>query len=511
VVGQEGQGQFNQYAGVVTAQTLSIGGSYADGAVTGNGQYALSGGLLTVSGYTVVGATSQGAVLQTAGTFNAGFLTLGGAGLSASANASLSSGYQLNSSGSYNLEGGILNTTGTTVSAFGIGAFTQSGSSTQNVTGDLIVGQYPALAEPVTGVKRSGQYALNGGQLSVSGNSIIGAANSSTDSTWSSQPGGRGVFSQTGGNYQTTNLIVGQGGTVAGGSGSYNLYNGGSLNTKASTIGSAGIQGGVGTFNQYGGMHTTDNLTVGSINASGAYLMYGGVLNVTGYNPTTLDDGQTYIGQSGNGLFIQAGNSQFTTNYLGIASEAGGGSGVYTMSAGNLTVNNNMAVGTVGSGEFAQIGGSVNVMQNLYLGGAAGSSGQYNLSGGSLTVNTFQENATGILSENIGLGSSYLSATYASFGGEIKVGAGTYFAPKAGDTFTLAEISGSYSYAGLNIDTSALVGDTFKINYDLHDITLTVLTTGGGSVPASVPVPAGFWLFGSGLLGMLGLRRKMQA
>ncbi len=511
VVGQEGVGQFNQYAGAVTAQTLSIGGSYADGAVTGNGQYALSGGLLTVSGYTVVGATSQGAVLQTGGTFNAGNLTLGGAGLSATPNTDLSSGYQLNSKGSYSLEGGVLNTTGTTVSAFGIGTFTQSGSSTQNVSGDLIVGQYPALAEPITGVKRSGMYVLNGGQLSVSGNSIIGAANSSTDPTWASQPGGLGAFSQTGGSYQTASLVIGQGGTVAGGSGSYNLYSGASLNTKATTIGSAGIQGGIGTFYQYGGTHATDNLTVGSINANGTYLLFGGVLNVTGYNPATLDDGQTYIGVSGNGQFIQAGASQFTTNYLSIASEAGGGNGVYTMSSGVLTVNNNMAVGTVGSGEFAQSGGAVSVSQNLYLGGAAGSSGQYNLSGGSLQAYYFQENATGVLTENIGLGASYLSASFASFGGEIKVDAGTYFAPTVGETFMLAQISGSYSYSGLNIDTSALVGDTFKINYDAHDISLTVLTTGNGSVPASVPVPAGFWLFGSGLLGMLGLRRKVQA
>jgi len=504
VVGQEGQGQFNQYAGAVSAQTLSIGGSYADGAVTGNGEYALSGGVLTISSYTVVGATSQGAVSQIGGTFNAGYLSLGGAGLSASPNSTLSSGYQLNSSGSYDLEGGILNTTGTTVSVFGLGSFTQGGASTQNVAGDLIVGQNPALAEPITGVKRSGMYSLNGGQLNVSGNSIIGGANSATDPTWASQPGGQGAFNQTGGNFQTTSLIVGQGGTVAGGTGSYNLYNGASLSTLATTIGSAGIQGGVGTFNQYGGTHATANLTIGGINANGAYLLFGGALNVTGYNPATLDNGQTYIGESGNGLFIQAGASQFTTNYLSIGSEGGGGNGLYNFSAGALTVNNNMAVGTVGSGEFAQSGGVVNVSQNLYLGGAAGSSGLYNLNGGSLQAYYFQENATGVLSENIGQGASYLTANFASFGGEIKVGAGTNFAPTVGETFILAQISGSYSYSGLNIDTSALVGDTFRINYDQNDISLTVLTA------ATVPVPAGFWLFGSGLLGLLGLRRKAQ-
>jgi hypothetical protein len=505
-VGQEGIGQFNQYAGAVSAQTLSIGGGNGDSAVTGNGGYALSGGVLAVSGATTVGAVSQGKMSQTGGTFNAGLLILGGEGLDAAANSAFPGGYQFNSNGSYALTGGILNTAGITVSAFGLGAFTQDGLSVNNVSGDLLVGQNPSITDPSTGVKRSGAYTLNNGQLSVSGTSIIGGANS----TWQGQPGGLGSFTQTGGGFQAANLLIGQGGAVAGGNGQYTMYgapnNNPVLTTLSTTIGGGGVSGGVGSFNQYGGSHVTDKLTVGASNANGTYIISSGTLNVTGLNPVTQDDGQTIIGAGGTGLFIQTGASLFTTNFLSVASTAAvGGSGAYYLNAGALTVNNTLSIGTNGNGVFNQSGGTVNIGDTLYLGGAAGSSGLYALSGGSLLTHGFIETATGVLSENLGVGSSILTTTSATFGGEIKVGAGANFAPTVGQTYLLAQILGSYAHSGLSIDTSALALDTFRINYDAHDISLTVLTA------ATVPVPAGFWLFGSALLGALGLRRTAQA
>ena len=515
VVGLAGGGQFLQSAGTVNAVNIAIGGyydgaNYTDAFALGNGIYTLSGGTVNVLGNTTVGGTSQGSVLQTGGVFNAGYLSLGSSGLWSSPNPAIPGAYLLNSSGSYDLEGGTLNTNGTVVSVFGMGAFTQGGASVHTVTGDLIVGENPAGIESVTGAIRSGMYTLKGGQLSVSGNSVIGGANSSTDPSWVGQPGGLGTFTQTGGSHKTTNLIVGQGGTVAGGTGVYNLSGGAStVTTTTTTVGSAGISGGNGTFNQSGGFHSTAQLVVGDINANGVYNLTGGNLNVTAYNPATLAYGQTYIGQSGTGQFNQSGVSNFTTNFLGIASEGGGGNGGYALSGGTLTVNYNMAIGTTGNGVFNQSGGAVYDLQNLYLGGGAGSSGQYNLSGGSIYAYNLIEAASGVLSENIGTGASYLTASFASFGGEIKVGAASNFVPTVGETFMLAQISGSYSYAGLNIVySSALAGDTFQVNYNPNSISLTVLSV---NTAAAVPVPAGFWLFGSALLGYTGLRKSRKS
>lgn len=71
----------------------------------------------------------------------------------------------------------------------------------------------------------------------------------------------------------------------------------------------------------------------------------------------------------------------------------------------------------------------------------------------------------------------------------------------------------TYSFAGTFFDTIPSVQISFKDyvlgdldGYDYPSVPLT-----GGLVTAPVPVPAAVWLLGSGLLGLMGLRRKGSA
>ena len=40
---------------------------------------------------------------------------------------------------------------------------------------------------------------------------------------------------------------------------------------------------------------------------------------------------------------------------------------------------------------------------------------------------------------------------------------------------------------------------------------LTIFVAGDNDNVAPVPVPAAFWLFGSGLIGLIGLRRRLKS
>lgn len=238
-------GLVQQSGGTVTANSLFIGGVFdidnSDPAHPigtsnlGAGRYELSDGTVTSSSNTLVGARSQGRVLQTGGTFNAGNLTLGSDGLYSLSDGS--GGYKFYSSGTYDLQGGTLNTNGTTVAMFGLGEFNQSGTTQHTVTGDLVVGAGPGMPVPDTpsGQVREGAYTLSGGNLSVSGDTIIGAGNNSFDG----EPGGKGTFEQSGGASSIGgNLYLGQSGTLGNGAGAYTLSGGTAAVTGAMNIAS---------------------------------------------------------------------------------------------------------------------------------------------------------------------------------------------------------------------------------------------------------------------------------
>ncbi|MBL0150492.1 MAG: choice-of-anchor D domain-containing protein [Ideonella sp.] len=342
----------------------------------GQGRYELSGGTVT-SGFTAVGKSGIGLVLQTAGTFNAGELQLGSDGLFAVSNGS--GGFGFYSSGTYDLRGGQLNTTGTTVSIFGLGTFNQSGG-THSVSGNLTVGFGPAQIEPNSGQVREGVYTFSGGTLSVTGDTIIGGGNGvNLDPGFAGEPGALGTFTQSGGTHLVGgNLKIGQSGNVAGGTGLYTLSSGVLTVSGNTFIGGSGLPDGlvdgIGTFTQTGGTHTT----LGDMNVGGGL----GTYNLGGSG--ILNTGITYV-NSDNGLFNQTAGTH-NTGFLNVYG------GAYNLSGGTINVAGNMGVGgPFNSATFTQIGGDVFVNDpgfGLYVGGFAGSgkTGTYTLANGSLSV-----------------------------------------------------------------------------------------------------------------------------
>jgi hypothetical protein len=346
VVGQEDSGQFVQSDGSVTASTLLIGGNWNENPFgLGVGQYTLSGGTVTV-GNTSVGETSQGTVLQTGGTFNAGYLSVGSSGLWSSPNPAFPSGYQPNSNGNYQLQGGILNTYGTVVGNFGIGSFTQndnSAASQHNVNGNLVIGAGPAGVETNTGLARQGSYTLGGGTttstLTVSGNTIIGAGHNVIG--WG--PGGLGTFTQTGGTHTVTgDVIVGQLGTVADGTGTYNL-SGGALaaaNLRVNTGSTFNYSGGSLSLASGAGTWTNDGLAnIQAAIPNGSLTVGGNVVNGGTFKVT--DTNVTYTGTfTNNGSYISdPSTSHFTDLIITPTGSLQGGAGDKFIVGGTLDNN----------------------------------------------------------------------------------------------------------------------------------------------------------------------------
>jgi hypothetical protein len=256
----------------------------------------LEGGNLTVGGYENIGNSGIGSFTQIGGihtvnpqnTINGG-LNLGLAG---------------NSSGTYDLMGGLLSVGGAESIGFsGTGSFIQSGGN--HTTGNLLLG----------GNGGSGTYNLNKGNLSVNSSEFIGNS-------------GSGIFNQSGGNHTVANTLSLA--DVAGSSGTYNL-SGGILSAANEFIAHGLAGGSTGTFNQSGGVHkVSGNLSVGSTTKStpqglGAYNLNGGKLKAA----------YETIGDSGIGVFTQTGGINTVTHTLTLS--AGNGSGTYNYLGGLLS------------------------------------------------------------------------------------------------------------------------------------------------------------------------------
>jgi hypothetical protein len=404
-------GTFRQTGGDVTASVIKIGGEFDNLALQssfGRGRYELVAGTVTAQ-RTEVGWQSQGTVLQTGGTFNAGFLRIGGAGLFA---FDAGNGNELYSNGVYNLQGGQLNTTLTQVAVFGLGTFNHSGTGAHNVNGDLIVGNQPAFIEPVTGTVEQGVYNFSGGTLTVTGNTTLGAGNNDAPGL----PGGIGTFNQSGGVATLNNIILGGTGTEAGGTGIVNLSAGqmivnGGL-TLADGAGSTGTfnltgsgvlnvsgdsvigRGGVGVFTQNGSdtVHTVGGILY--LGGSGTGGETAGTIGTYNLMSGQLQTALTWIGQAVVGVFNQSGGTHTTGDILlGNCGGCLGGnsSGTYNLVGGTLTAGS-ITVSAFGRGEFNQSGGIATVTSNLTVGSGPATGGTptregiVNLSGGSLTV-----------------------------------------------------------------------------------------------------------------------------
>ncbi len=203
--------------------------------------------------------------------------------------------------------------------------------------------------------------------------------------------GGRGVFTQTGGNNLPSQLIVGyyplgeyltnQYGMSAGwGSpGTYNLK-GGNL-TVGACCENIGLYG-FGTFNQTGGTHSTLQLELGYYAGSnGTYTISNGKLVATQYSD---------IGTSGTGSFTQSGGTvkigTSSGDYGLYLADNPGSNGTYTLKGGSLTANSE-SIGENGTGTFTQSGGANRVgVGGLILADDTGGTGTYILKGGNLSA-----------------------------------------------------------------------------------------------------------------------------
>ena len=215
------------------------------------GTYNLSGGSLNAS-YEVIGFHGTGTLIQTGDSFNDVHR--------------LYIGHESGSVGEYRLESGILNSYREAVGINGEGNFIQNNGE-HNVQSVLSLG---------VGGDGQGTFHLNNGIL----NTNITAVGQS----------GVGEFKQLSGIHNNTRLLVG---LYSGSSGLYELKNG-TLNVKK-TIYLGHEKDSYGQFKQFGGLNNVNQFLIGNKSgAEGLYSISGGTLNVTDLK----------IGVDGNGKFI---------------------------------------------------------------------------------------------------------------------------------------------------------------------------------------------------------------
>lgn len=414
-------GTFTHNGTMTTSGTITTGRTIIDGSFT------LAGGTHTVSADFVLGSAKSTARYDlNDGTLSVGgFATLGmgpgGAGVFNQTGGAFTVGRQffIASAGSntstYNLSSGSLNAGELLVGFFGgaQGVFNQSGgnvtlaaNSAVSATGMLTLG-YSSLSTT------SGVYNQSDGTLTDQG-AQIGFA-------------GVGTFNQSGGTHTVNGTLAI--GMFTGGTASYSMSNGASLNvTLDETIGTYAA----GTFNQSGGVNTVGgqvrigpnsgssgiyNLAGGTLNAAGVDLVRGtfnaagGTLNVPSFlqeggDVTGLLAGQgiyTYSGGSFSGRLVNTGtvilNADFTAgnglenrSLFDIASNrkvtlngAGfSGNGTTTLS-GTLTASLEH-IGESLTASFTQSAGANNVSGDFTVGFGPGVTGSYTQQGGNLAV-----------------------------------------------------------------------------------------------------------------------------
>ncbi|MGN6366668.1 MAG: beta strand repeat-containing protein [Phycisphaerae bacterium] len=360
----------------------------------------------------------------------------------------------------------------------GDGTFVQNGGSNILTGGGVL-----ALSDNFTG-GGVGTYILNDGLLSaVDGFETIGESQA-------------GTFTQNGGTNRTSQLLVGGYPLANAGTGNYTLSAG---DLFASTL-ILGDQGGTGTFTHGGGNVTLDSanaVPVLQINANGSsnssYSLSGNA------RLTVNNNGQEIIGDStGTALFTQSGgtntlNASNTGMAQLILAKTAGGTGTYSLSAGNLTVNGTESIGYAGSGTFTQSGGNNTLLAGyLILGNTTNSTGNYTLSAGNLSA------------PNIGVALPGASANFTQTGGNVTVGSlgiannaanatGAYSLsngsitlvgyPSAAYVYVAGSGNGSFTQSGGSIAPAANIDATLYVGFSATAVGSFSLSNGSISIP----------------------------
>jgi len=534
-IGFDGSGAMLQTGGT------NAGRKYVGYNSTSSGSYTLDGGIM--QGTMDVGYAGSGVMDHISGS-NTMF------------DSRLYLGSQASGDGTYNLHAGTLTTEdGSYVGVYGNGTFNQYGGShlygsATSLSAQVWVGRFAGS---------TGTYNFYAGTMSGQGTQV--------------GVGGTGTFNQMGGDHH---LMGGDSsnfglrvGVNSSGVGSYNM-SAGTITTLREYVG----ENGTGTFNQSGGTNTINR--DGGNQYYGLHLGYGTTGNGT-YNLSngTLASYHLNIGRNGTGAFNQTGGTvDISGSYGGLPAspgreldtggnlwmgEAAGGTGSYDLSAGSLSTNNTV-VGKSGDATFNQSGGTHTVADTLSLAENAGSSGSYTLSGGTLdatnivvnggsfnfdggtlVVDTFTGNLInngGTLAPGNSPGTTNIVGDYTQLAGSYDVeiagtGAGEYDVLNVTGTANLGGgLNVSFFDAGGGLYNAGL-GDTFdilfaeNINGEFDLLSLAPLDSGLkwdinyladalGSLDvvrlsvSAVPLPGAVWLFGTGLVGLIGVGRRRK-
>jgi len=521
-IGNAGKGYFQQKSGTINTVALGMNLGSMSG---GEGQYILEGGSLSFGSgaffYIGCGPGGTGTFLQTGGNLSASNLHVGSLGTGTftqtggtntlSGPNGLMLGTQTGSVGTYNLEGGILTTTQEAIGIKGTGTFIQSGG-THTLSGQLVLGVQSGS---------HGDFRLIGGSLDAQ-NLVVGNQ-------------GYGKFVQKAGTTLTVAnyLILGQ---FAGSEGWYTLEDGSlSLRGAGASLNVGAV--GTGTFTQKGGsLSLGGNVTVGGANSYGYFFQSGGTVT----NTRTDAFGRVMVGfnDGSQGRYeLSAGRLTADRVIVGYSDTAnnqqGSGQGTLTVSGGRLEARA-LLVGNANTGsgfgklDLANASAEVVVSEILKF----GAQGQFTAVPGAtihMTGSEFQN--TSQSSTNLaGLSNLTLSFEHINYYDPFEVAGTDKGASLPGFTnnFVLGNLKlGANSWLqlvnasdnnGVTNDFEALyvcnleLGSGAKLDLNGLHLYYQHLTDNGGSFENGspqqvVPVPGTLLLLGSGLLGLVSLRR----
>ena len=374
-LGANGSFTSNGTGSLSNTTTFVLAGGAASGTINNNGTFISNSGTLAGAG--------AGTMLVSNGTFiynggddsawqlkNFGFVTINNnwsinslinqsvqaftipSGITVNLTTVASNDRALSNDGTIVLNGGVLNSTGATVS---------------QITGDGAKGTFSHLAGTNNvsnlylgnGTTSNGSYTLTSGTLNVTNYEAIGYF-------------GNGTLIQSTGTHTTPRLQLG----VQTGSHGTLSISGGTLNIAASGLTMFVGLDGSGTLDQKGGVVTADQMSVAeNAGSSGTYLLEGGTLSTSG--EIIADDASTASFQQSGGFH--------TVPALTLADFSPNAHGSYLLTGGTLNTVQEV-IGSTGAGTFTQLGGSHSLSGPMLLAPGASSSGTYALGGGTLSA-----------------------------------------------------------------------------------------------------------------------------